>query len=68
MILDISDMGNYTLTYYAIPVFIVSMVSLGLVVYRVIREEFSFLGISFFSRTNYLHLVIFLLLDVLRKR
>jgi len=48
MILDISNIGNYTLDYYAIPVFIVSMVSLGLAVYRVIREEFSFLGISFF--------------------
>lgn len=48
MTADIVDLQNYTFSYYAIPTFIVAAFSFILVVYQVIREEFSFLGLSFF--------------------
>lgn len=48
MIVDISDINNYTFNYLAIPVVIVSVISLTIVIYRVIRDKFSFLSLSFF--------------------
>ena len=48
MNLDVFDTNNYILSYYAIPTFIVSIISLVIVTYRLVREGFSFLSISFF--------------------